>query len=223
VISCSDLFDVRRVPLAWRDLFEVAAPWDVLARLDVLTASLQDARGGEIHPTAVIEGPAVIEPGARVGPHAYLIGPVWLMPGAEVGHGAYLRGPVLLGPDARVLHASEVKRSVLLEDARAPHFNYVGDSVLGHGVRLGAGVKLANFRTFGEGIDVDGQPSGLRKLGALLGDGVSIGCNAVLSPGTVVGPGSVIYQNASVRGVVPPGSVVKFKPPLEVTALRGDP
>src|SRR5690606_5406247 len=160
-------------------------------------------------------GPLVMEEGASIGPYAYLTGPVYLAEGAQVGHAAYLRGPVVLGPDAHVMHASEVKRSILLGGAKAPHFNYVGDSVVGHSVNLGAGVKLANFKTMGTEISVAGVATGLRKFGAALGDGVSIGCNAVLSPGTVVGPRSVIYNLASVRGLIPADTIVKHAPHLQ--------
>ncbi len=207
---------MHQVPEALRALLDVEFPWHVLARLDAFGATLQDAReAGRVHPSAVVEGVLFMEEGAEVGPCAYLTGPVYLAAGAKVGHSAYLRGPVVLGPKAAVGHASEVKRSFLLGGARAPHFNYVGDSVVGHGVNLGAGVKLANFKTMGTEISVAGQATGLRKFGAALGDGVSIGCNAVLSPGTLVGQRTVIYNLASVRGVVPANTIVKHTPPLQ--------
>jgi UDP-N-acetylglucosamine diphosphorylase / glucose-1-phosphate thymidylyltransferase / UDP-N-acetylgalactosamine diphosphorylase / glucosamine-1-phosphate N-acetyltransferase / galactosamine-1-phosphate N-acetyltransferase len=141
----------------------------------------------------------VLEAGASIGPHAFVQGPAWIMAGAQVGHAAMLRGGVLLGPKAKVGHASEVKRSVLLAGAKAPHFNYVGDSVIGHGANLGAGVKLANLKVVGG--RGGRRATGLRKLGALVGDGVSIGCNAVLAPGTVIGADTVVYAGATVRGV----------------------
>jgi len=213
-----ELFDLSRVPEAWRGLFDVETPWVALERLDALLAHLVDRRAGEVHPSAIVEGPVVLEAGARIGPHAYVEGPAWIMAGAQVGHGATLRGGVLLGPKAKVGHVSEVKRSVFLAGAQAPHFNYVGDSVLGHGVNLGAGVKLANLKVVRGGIVVAGVATGLRKLGALVGDGASIGCNAVLAPGTVVGRDTVVYNGATVRGVVPARSIVKLRPTLEVVA-----
>lgn len=216
--TVAELYDLRGVPPAWRTLFEVELPWEILVRLDRLLADIADDRRGEVHPTAVVDGPVRLEEGASVGPYAFVVGPAWIMRGARVGHGAHLRGGVLLGPDAHVEHASEVKRSVLLGGARAPHFNYVGDSVVGSRANLGAGVKLANFRAFPGDIRVDDRPTGMRKLGAFVGDDVSIGCNAVLAPGTVVGARSVVYHGATVRGVVPPDSIVKFKPPLEIVA-----
>jgi UDP-N-acetylglucosamine diphosphorylase / glucose-1-phosphate thymidylyltransferase / UDP-N-acetylgalactosamine diphosphorylase / glucosamine-1-phosphate N-acetyltransferase / galactosamine-1-phosphate N-acetyltransferase len=217
MLSVAELFDLSGVPEPWRSLFDVEAPWDVLARLDAFAATIRDDRQGEIHPTAVLEGDVVVERGAAIGPHAYVQGPAWLMAGARVGHGAYLRGNVLLAPDAWVQHASEVKRSIILGGARAPHFNYIGDSVIGHRVNLGAGVKIANYKAFGDPVRVDGRATNLRKLGALVGDDVSVGCNAVLAPGTAVGPRSVVYHGAMVRGIVSADSVVKYKPELVIT------
>src|SRR5690606_40530519 len=95
--------------------------------------------------------------------------------------------PVVLGPEAHVGHASEVKRSLLLGGAKVPHFNYVGDSVVGHDVNLGGGVKVANFKAFGDEVVSGGVRTGLRKFGAAIGDGVSVGGTAVLAPGAAGG------------------------------------
>jgi UDP-N-acetylglucosamine diphosphorylase / glucose-1-phosphate thymidylyltransferase / UDP-N-acetylgalactosamine diphosphorylase / glucosamine-1-phosphate N-acetyltransferase / galactosamine-1-phosphate N-acetyltransferase len=222
VVQLPLLFDLERVPEAWRGLFDEERPWLVLERLDALVADLVDRREGEVHPSAVLEGVVVLERGASIGPHAYVQGPAWIMRGAAVGHGAMVRGGVLLGPKAKVGHVSEVKRSVLLGGAQAPHFNYVGDSVIGHGVNLGAGVKVANLKVMQSGIVVGGVATGLRKLGAIVGDGVSVGCNAVLAPGTVIGRDSIVYNGATVRGVIPARSIVKLRPSLEVVERRED-
>lgn len=219
-----DTFDRARIPAAWRPLFEDDPPWAVLARLDAFFVgwSVPELEGpdGYVHPTAVVEGPVRLEAGARIGPHAHVVGPAWLMAGAEVGHGATVRGGVLLGPGAKVGHASEVKRSIFLAEAKAPHFNYVGDSVLGHGANLGAGVKLANLKTTAGGVVMAGHATGLRKLGSWVGDGASVGCNAVLAPGTVIGAHSVVYAGAQVRGVVPARSLVKVRSAQETVPLR---
>jgi len=217
--TTTELFDLARVPEPLRGLLDVPLPWQVLDRLDAFASELPTARLGSVHPTAIVEGPLYLGEGASIGPYAYLEGPVYLAPGARVGHAAYLRGPVVLGPDARVLHASEVKRSVFLGGARAPHFNYVGDSVIGHDANLGAGVKLANFKTTGAEVKVDGRGIGVRKFGAALGDGVSIGCNAVLAPGTIVGRGTIIYNGAMVRGVVGARRLVKLRQSQEDVAV----
>lgn len=221
MVTTRELFDLVGVSTEVAALLAGERPWDALLRLDAFGEGLLDERRGSVHPSAVVNGPLFIAEGAEVGPYALLEGPVYLAEGAVVGHAAYLRGPVVLGPGARVMHASEVKRSILLAGARAPHFNYVGDSIVGRGVNLGAGVKLANFKAFGDEIAVDGVETGLRKFGAAIGDGVSIGCNAVLAPGTIVGRDTVIYHGATVRGVVPSGAIVKLRQPLDTVARRG--
>ena len=218
-----ETFDLARIPAAWRPLFDEDPPWAVLARLDAFFEAWSGGEAdvlGAVHPTAVVEGAVRLDEGARIGPHAHVVGPAWLMAGAEVGHGATVRGGVLLGPDAKVGHASEVKRSIFLEGAKAPHFNYVGDSVLGRGANLGAGVKLANLKTTAGGVVMAGWATGLRKLGSWVGDGVSVGCNAVLAPGTVIGAHSVVYAGAMVRGVVPARSLVKVRSVPEIAPLR---
>lgn len=210
-----ELFDVGRVSAPLQGLLDCDRPWQALQALDAFCAELADDRRGRVHPTAVLEGTVFLAQDAVIGPHAYVQGPAWIGAGAQVGHAAMLRGNVVVGPGAKVGHATEVKRSILFDDAKAPHFNYVGDSVLGVGVNLGAGVKLANFKTDGGRIAVGGEPTGLRKLGAMLGHGVSIGCNAVLNPGTVVGPDTVIYPGAVVHGVIAARTMVKVRPSIE--------
>jgi bifunctional UDP-N-acetylglucosamine pyrophosphorylase/glucosamine-1-phosphate N-acetyltransferase len=220
MLTTADLFDLERVPGELRHLLDEELPWRVLARLDEFGDALV-TEAGDVHPTAVVDGPLYMGRGARVGPHAYLTGPVYLADGAEVGHGARLRGPVVLGPGAAVGHASEVKRSLLLGGAKVPHFNYVGDSVVGHDVNLGAGVKVANFKAFGDEVRSGGVGTGLRKFGAAIGDGVSIGCNAVLAPGTLIGRRCVIYHGATVRGEVPAATVVKLRQHHETAPFEG--
>ncbi|MEZ4606015.1 MAG: DapH/DapD/GlmU-related protein [Deinococcales bacterium] len=216
-ITSQELFDIGRVDEALRDLLSPAAPWQILAKLDAFLSDLADERcEANIHPSAVIEGPIYMAKGVKIKAHAYIEGPAWLGEGAEIGHGAYLRGGVILGSKAKVGHSSEVKHALLLSGAQAPHFNYVGDSILGAKVNIGAGVKLANFHTFGQAIKVEQIPTGLRKFSAAIGDDVSIGCNAVLAPGTIIGRGTVVYNGAMLRGIYPAHSVVKLRSQLEV-------
>ncbi len=216
--TAAQLFALEALDPILRTLVEDAdRPWHILSRLDDFVASVQDDRQGEVHPSAVVTGPVYLAPGARIGPCALVEGPAWIGSGAHVGHAAYVRGGAVLGAGAKVGHCSEVKRSVLLHDAKAPHFNYLGDAIVGRGVNLGAGVKLANFHTFEGTIKVAGEDTGLRKFSAALGDGVSIGCNAVLAPGTIVGARTVVYSGAMVRGVYEADRVVKLRQGLEPT------
>lgn len=219
MLTTAELFNLDQIPPELRWLLEADYPWEVLARLDAFAADIPAVLRGVVHPTAVLTGNVYVAEGARVGPHAYIEGPAWLGSHAEVGHGAYLRGNVVLAPKAKVGHATEVKRSVFLPGAAAPHFNYVGDSVLGSGVNIGAGVKLANFRALEGTVKIDGFDTGLRKLGAMLGDEVSMGCNAATAPGTVIGPRTAVYQGAMLRGVYPADTVVKLRQVLD-TAPR---
>ena len=219
MLKTAELFDLSQVDAPLRELLKVEHPWEVLARLEAFNEEVGHDVRGEVHPTAVVEGAVYLAEGAVIGPHAYVKGPVWIGEGAEVGHGAYVRDNAVLGPYAKVGHASEVKRSLLLAGAKAPHFNYVGDAVLGRGVNLGAGVKLANLKAIGRNVSVGAVDTGLRKFSAAVGDEVSIGCNAVLAPGTLIGPRTTVYNGAMLRGVYPADSVVKLRQTLE-QALR---
>ena len=220
MLTTAELFDSSGVPPELQGLLETEFPWGILALLDRFTPGIPAQILGDVHPTAVLTGNVFVAAGAKVGPHAFIEGPAWLGPGAEVGHGAYLRGGVVLAPKAKVGHATEVKRSLLLPGAAAPHFNYVGDSVLGSGVNLGAGAKLANFRALSGTVKVAGHDTGLRKFGAALGDGVSLGCNSVTGPGTVVGPRTAAYHGSMLRGLYPADTVLKLRQTVEAAPLE---
>ena len=158
--------------------------------------------GTRIHPTAVVEGPIYIGRDVHIRPGAYLRGGCWIEDGAIVGAN------------------TEVKHSIFLAGARAPHLAYVGDSILGAGVNLGAGTVLSNFRHDGTDIVIPGDGGGLatgrRKLGALLGDGVQTGCNCVLHPGSIVGTETVVYAGVQLRaGVHPAERVIKLRQQIE--------
>ena len=210
-----------------RDIFSgVTNAWEVLARLgEWIQKNIRPGIRGEVEPGAFLKGDVEVCEGAVVEAGAYVKGPAIIGPGTEVRHGAYIRGNVLTGRDCVVGHTTECKNALFLDEAKAGHFAYVGDSILGKDVNLGAGTKLANLKVVTGGVSVmgpDGRAitTGLRKLGAILGDGVEIGCNAVTSPGTVVGKGCLIYPLASVRGTIAPGSVVAWKPELVVKKHR---
>jgi len=199
--------------------------WDALKRIkEYLAANLKPGIHGLVHPSAVIEGDVYIGPGAVVEPHCYIKGPTLIGAHCEIRQGAYLRGDILLGEHAVVGHTTEVKGSVFLPHAKAPHFAYVGDSILGRDANLGAGTKISNFKITRDEVKVplDGAfvGTGLRKFGAVIGDKVQIGCNAVLNPGTLVGREAMIYALASVRGIVAPKTVVKVRQGATTDAKR---
>ncbi|MDE0574746.1 MAG: hypothetical protein OSB32_04100 [Candidatus Poseidoniales archaeon] len=154
-------------------------------------------------------GPVHIVDGSLIGPSVHIEGPSYIA--GEVRHGAYVRSHSWICRGAVIGHATEVKHSLLLPGAKAPHFNYVGDSILGRDVNLGAGCKLSNLRNDGREIRIHnlGVDTGLRKFGAILGEGVQIGCNAVCNPGTVLGQGCNVWPNVTVSGGHPSGSVLR--------------
>lgn len=150
---------------------------------------------------------------AKIAPSAVITGAVIIDEGAEIRHSAYIRGDAIIGKGAVVGNSSEVKSSILFDSAKAPHFNYVGDSVMGFGSHLGAGAVISNLKSDKSEVSVSylGEKvyTGRRKFGAAIGDNVEIGCGAVLFPGSVVGKGAVIYPQASVRGYVAENTILK--------------
>jgi NDP-sugar pyrophosphorylase family protein len=155
----------------------------------------------------LIEGNAVvfIDPSARVAKSVMIEGPCYIGPDAEIRHGAYLRGGSWICKGALVGNSSEIKNSILLPGAKAPHFNYVGDSIVGANTNLGAGVKLSNVRNDRGLVSItlfDGKriETKLNKMGALIGDGSQIGCNTVTNPGSLIAPNSMVNPNETVTG-----------------------
>lgn len=210
---------------AHRAIFSPEDPvWDALKRLEeYIQATMQP---GVHRSVKIMEGAILLGEDFQIGedcviePGAFLRGPLILGRGCEVRHGAYLRGGVLAGDGCVFGHASEFKNAILLDGAKAPHFNYVGDSILGAGVNMGAGSKLSNVKIIHGNVSVSAGSqrvdTGLRKFGAVLGDGVEVGCNAVLNPGTVLGPRCMIYPNTSSRGYYPANTVIKLRQEMDV-------
>lgn len=175
----------------------------------------------------VLEGASIVYAGAYImddevyigentviEPTALIKGPAYLGDNTEVRHGAYIRGEVLIGNDCVVGHTTEIKSSVMLGGSKAGHFAYIGDSILGR-VNLGAGTKLANLKVTDSKVvlKVDGKnyETGLRKFGAIIGDGVETGCNSVTAPGTLLGRNVLLYPNSLARGYYPPDTIVKVR------------
>ena len=146
-------------------------------------------------------------------PTAYLGAPCIVGPEAEVRHCAFVRGAALIGAGCVVGNSTEIKNAILFDDVQVPHYNYIGDSILGCGAHLGAGAVTSNVRADKRPVVVHGLAgeveTGRKKVGALLGDGVEIGCNSVLNPGAVIGRGTSVYPLTCVRGEIPPNSIVK--------------
>lgn len=212
--------------------------WEALGRVDGYLESVLAGLGGVgpagyrravpgeggVHRDAWIIGDVFLAEDVAIEPGAMVQGPTLIGAGSAVRHGAYVRGGCIIGRSCVVGHASELKRVIMLDGSQAPHFNYVGDSILGAHVNLGAGTKLSNLKNDGAPIEIayEGRriATRLRKLGAVLGDGVHTGCNSVTSPGTLIGPGTMVYANTVLRGVYPGGSIVKLRQSIEVVPLR---
>ncbi len=152
--------------------------------------------------------------GVVIEPAALIKGPTYIGDKSEVRHAAYIRGDVLVGRKCVVGHTTEIKGSVMLGESKAGHFAYIGDSILGS-VNLGAGTKLANLKMIDSPVTVvvDGKvhQTGLRKFGAILGDGVETGCNSVTAPGTLLGRKTLLYANGSARGYYPQETIIKVR------------
>jgi NDP-sugar pyrophosphorylase family protein len=207
--------------------------WEALTFIEQTAAELAGPGPtilGAVGHGAYVEGDVYVGEGARVESGVYIEGPAYIGQGALVRQGAYIRGGVILFEGSMLGHAGEAKNAVLLPGAKAPHFAYVGDSILGHSVNLGAGTILSNLTVTSIKDPATGErPSlqirindidydtGLSKFGAILGDGTQTGCNAVLNPGTLVGRSCLIYPNVSLRkGYYPSGSIVKLRQDLEI-------
>ncbi len=220
----SDFFELGSY--AHRSLFDgVQYVWDALKNLNAyLEQHLQPVNLAEVHPTAVIEGQVMIGEGTVIEPGVMIKGPVIIGKNCQIRQGAYIRENCLIGDHCVVGHTSELKGTIMLDHSQAPHFAYVGDSILGYKVNLGAGTKLSNFKITRDHVHltIDGvvYDTGLRKLGAILGDNVQLGCNCVTAPGTLVGRDTLVYSLVSPRGYYPPNSVVKLRQEIEIVPKR---
>ena len=224
MLTPASFFDLEK--FAHRALFEgIQYVWEALRRLDAyLAGALRPEIRGALMPGAWVGEDVFIGKGTVVEPGAFVRGPAIIGENCEIRQGCYVRGHVLVGDGAVLGHCSELKWAILLDRARAPHFNYVGDSILGCDVNLGAGSICSNVKVTGEEIrvTVDGTeyPTRLAKFGAVIGDHAQIGCNTVLNPGTLVGKHSLAYAGMSLRGYYPPQSVIKTREEIETVGRR---
>ena len=212
MVTISDLLDLSHTIAA--PLFEGKTyAWEVLDELKSYIYELGETLDPEQfdHPA---EGVWVAKD-AKVFPSAYLGAPCIIDHEAEVRHCAFIRGSAIVGKGAVVGNSVELKNVILFDKVQTPHYNYVGDSILGFKAHMGAGSITSNVKSDKTLVvvkDPDGPiETGRKKLGAILGDNVEVGCNSVLNPGTVIGRRSNVYPTSSVRGVIPPDSIYKDK------------
>ena len=200
-------------------------PWEWLAGIQAALGAhaFGPVRAGV--PAGVhLTGKVHLDPTAKLPAYAVIIGPAWIGPGTEIRPGAYIRGNVIVGANCVLGNSCEFKNCLLMDGVQTPHYNYVGDSVLGNGAHLAAGVICSNLRLDQKPIAVTGpdrsHETGLRKLGAIVGDGAEVGCNSVLNPGTLLGKRSLVAPSMAFGGYLPPGMIVSTKRTITQTRRR---
>ena len=209
-ITIHDLYDLNETIAA--DLFEgLIYPWEALPKIGAFILKLGETLDPEEYEK---RGEDVwVARSAKVAPTAYIHGPAIIGKDAEVRHCAFIRGNALVGEGAVVGNSTELKNVVLFNNVQVPHYNYVGDSILGYKAHMGAGSITSNVKSDKKLVKVHAPEgdieTGLKKFGAMVGDNVEVGCGSILNPGTVVGRESNIYPLSSVRGVVPEKSIYK--------------
>ena len=209
-IKIADLFDLSHT-VASDYLSQFEYPWEALSGISDLIISL----GKTLSPDEY-ESPSEnvwIHKSAKVFPSAYIGGPCIIGAETEVRHCAFIRGSALVGKNCVVGNSAELKNVIIFDNVKTPHYNYVGDSILGYKSHMGAGSITSNVKSDKTNVVIkngeENIETGIKKIGAMLGDFVEVGCNSVLNPGTIVGRNSNIYPTSCVRGVIPSDSIYK--------------
>jgi len=206
--TINDLFDLQET-LAKDYLAGFTYPWEALKGIKDMIIALGQTLGAEYREIA----PQVwVHETATVAPTAYIGAPCIIGANTEVRHCAFIRGSALIGNTCVVGNSVELKNVIIFNNVQVPHYNYVGDSILGHRSHMGAGSLTSNVRSDKALVIIHGDediPTGQKKVGAMLGDRVEVGCNSVLNPGTIIGRDSIVYPTSCVRGVVPANSIHK--------------
>ena len=218
LVKTKDLYECN-VPYL-KELFDSCEfPWEMLSQIKGLCAKLIESG---------IEGFTELKPGVLVGKNvtiaetATIIAPAIIGHNTEIRPGAYIRGNVITGSGCVIGNSSEFKNCILLDNVQVPHYNYVGDSVLGNKAHMGAGSICSNLKSDGKNIVIHGETeieTGLRKIGGILADYADVGCGCVINPGTVIGKKTSVYPLTALRGVIPANCIVKS---LDNIVLRRD-
>ena len=207
--TVNDLYDLNH-SIAGSYLAGFSYPWEALDGIKERILRLGSTLGDDYAQPAP---PVWVHKTAVVAPTAYLGAPCIIGPGTEVRHCAFIRGSALVGENCVVGNSVELKNVILFDNVQVPHYNYVGDSILGYRSHMGAGSLTSNVKSDKTLVVIKSKdeaiPTGRKKVGAMVGDFVEVGCNSVLNPGTVIGRHSNIYPTSCVRGVVPENSIFK--------------
>ncbi len=216
----AELFDLDQT--AHAAIFDDRGPaWEALPKIaEHISARLHPANHGDVSPQATIGERVSIGKGTVVEAGATILGPAIIGDNCIIRHNAYIRANVIIGNNCMVGNSCELKNCLLFNGCEVPHFNYVGDSILGQRAHLGAGVVLSNFKSLPGNVTVrhgdEKIDTGLQKFGALIGDQAELGCNSVLNPGSIIGRRSVLYPNTSWRGVLAADRIVKLRGEKEI-------
>jgi NDP-sugar pyrophosphorylase family protein len=216
-VKASDFFALPESLAAFRSFFDAdSAPWEWLRQIGAaLAAQRLDSKPPNTRPGVHLEGPVHIEPGVDLPAYATIIGPAWIGAGTQIRQGALIRGNVIAGEGCVLGNASEFKNCLLMDGVQAPHYNYVGDSILGNRAHLGAGAICSNLRLDRKAVVVHlasgAVDTGLKKFGAILGDEAEVGCNAVLNPGTCLGRKSLVMPAIAFGGVLAPATIARVR------------
>ncbi len=209
MVRTIDLFDLSHT-IAADYLAQFEYPWEALSgiknHIEQLGSTLNPDEYNQVSPSVWVHKTA------KIYPSAYLGAPCIIGPGTEVRHCAFVRGSALVGADCVIGNSVELKNVIIFDNCQVPHYNYVGDSILGFHAHMGAGSITSNIKADKRNIVVHSDPeipTGLRKMGAMLGDYTDIGCDSVLNPGTVIGRWTNVYPLSCVRGIVPEKSIYK--------------
>jgi NDP-sugar pyrophosphorylase family protein len=225
-LKASDFFALPESLSGFRSFFRAeAAPWEWLDEIGrALAAHRFGAKHPAVPPGVHIEGAVHIDPSVSLPAHATLIGPIWIGARTEIRPGAFVRANVIAGEGCVLGNSSEFKNCLLMDGVQAPHFNYVGDSVLGNRAHLGAGAICSNYRLDHKSVVVHlptgSVDTGLRKFGAILGDEAEVGCNAVLNPGTLIGPKSLVMPAIAFGGVLAPSTIARVRQQVTLVPRR---
>jgi len=218
-MKVSKLFEEGHT-IVWSYLTVLEWPWEALSQIKTyieLIGATLDSEEYEQRPENVW-----IHKTASIAPSAFIGSSVIIDAGAEIRHCAYIRKDAIIGKNAVVGNSTELKNVILFDGVQVPHYNYVGDSILGHNSHLGAGAITSNVKSDSSLVTVscgaERIETGFKKFGAILGDNVEVGCNAVLNPGTIIGPNSNVYPLSMVRGFVPAGSIYKAQGNIVIKA-----
>jgi len=219
----ADLFDLSQTDHA--KIFDGCEfAWEALKKIEAYVAQTPKQSPPKRFPGASIGEKVFIGEGTVVEPGALIKGPAIIGKNCQIRHNAYIRENVIIGDGCVVGNSSELKNALLFNSAQVPHYNYIGDSILGHKAHLGAGVICSNLKSLSGNVTVemDGKPfdTGLRKFGAMVGDGAEVGCNSVLNPGSILGRDAIIYPGVNWRGILPAHMIAKNKSEIEVVVKR---